>query len=130
VYEDPDGDLVRELEATVIEAGQCLRYWRAFNDPDHIDVRTPVMNRYPDFFSRARRAFFTTAIVDLYKLFDTTKNTATIRTLRKRVGAEPLKHPGCGREGLGRYLRWKHSPIHEAEFARTGVPHPSRPRPC
>jgi hypothetical protein len=89
-------DLIRELEATVIEAGQCLRYWRVFNDPKHVKERTRTMNGYPLFFRTARRAFLTTAIVDLYRLYDLRSDTATIHTLRMGVASEnALKYPAA-----------------------------------
>lgn len=89
-------NLIAEIEATVTEAGQCLRYWRVFNDPKHVKERTRVMNGYPLFFSTARRAFLTTAIVGLYRLYDARSDTATIHALRKRVAGEKmLKYPAA-----------------------------------
>jgi hypothetical protein len=86
-------DLFKELYATVSQAGQCLRYWRAFNDPKHVKERTRIMDAYPIFFATAR-PFLTTVIVDLYRLYDTVPNTVTIPALYKRVVDEgQLKRP-------------------------------------
>jgi hypothetical protein len=38
-------DLIKELEATVTEAGLCLSYWRVFNDPDHVEKRSGLSHR-------------------------------------------------------------------------------------
>ncbi len=81
-------DLIKELEGTVTETGLCLSYWRVFNDPEHPKERPAVRNlidRYPLFYRTAQHAFLTTALVDVYKLYDKRRDTATMVATFKAV---------------------------------------------
>lgn len=86
-------DLIREVYATVFEASECLRYWRVFNDPNTPRDWEPFINTYRAFFWTARSAFLTTAIVDLYKLYDPQQPAVSLHGLCSRMSSE---HPSDG----------------------------------
>jgi len=86
-------DLVHEVYATVFEAGQCLRYWRVFNDPSTPREWEPFIQTYRAFFWTAKSAFLTTAIVDLFKLYDPQRPAVSLDRLCSHVASD---HPGDG----------------------------------
>jgi len=84
-------DLIRELHATLVEAGRCLRYWRVFNNPSTPPDWELKLGTYRVFFRTTRSAFLTTAIIDLYKLYDPTRPAMNLGELQSRAAG---KHPG------------------------------------
>lgn len=79
---------INELLATINLAKYSYEVFDFLSDEENKKKYRSILDEYADFFNVAVRAHLLTAIVSLYKLYDTQKNTTTLIGFRNYVDTE------------------------------------------
>jgi hypothetical protein len=82
------GSYITELRHTVTVAGLSHEIWWAFRSKDTRPKYVKTLNRYSLFFSTTIHAHFMAALVALYRLYETRKDTYNIPQLLRLTEAD------------------------------------------
>jgi len=80
-------DLLLEFREAVADAFLNFELWLAFEDPD-LEKFRPAFRRYSGYFAVARHAHLFTAVVSLYRLFETRPDTVNLDRLLESLEQE------------------------------------------